>query len=147
MLSMSTTLFPFCMRLGWFRGRWTRSKQIKIKNYFISCLILQRTTMRRQSSHPFAKWKRLQRFAYHLHFLLRFVWFVFIQISVILRQICLPLFIFLILFLLFLHPPPRCLCILRKWSQLIAITTSISSCEHKIPLTCVLHKNEPMGLN
>ena len=120
-------LFPFSIHLGWFRGRWTRSKQINIKNYFVSHSILQRTMMRRQSSHPFAKWKRLWRFTYHLHLLLRFVRFVFIQISVLLRHICLPLFISLIFFLLFMHPPPPCLCRLQKWSQLVVITTLISS--------------------
>ena len=34
-------------------------------------------------------------------------------------------FFFLILFLLLLYPPPPCLCRLRKWSQLVVITTSI----------------------
>ena len=126
-----STLFPFCIRLGCFRGRWTRSKQINIRNCFISHSILQRTTIRRRSFHPFAKWKRLQRFAYHLRLMLYFVWFVLIQITVLLQHICLPLFIFLILFLLLLHPPPPSLCRLRRWSQFVVITTSISSNKFK----------------
>ena len=106
-----STLFPFCMFLGWFWGRWTLSNQINIRNCFIFHAILQRTTMRHQSSHSFEKWNRLWRFAFHLHLLLRFVQFVFIQISVLLRHICMPLFIFI---MLRMHPPPPCLGRLQK---------------------------------
>ena len=126
-----STLFPFCICFWWFRKRWTRSKQIHIKNGFISHSIIQRMRMRWQSSHPFAKWKIFQRFSFHLHLLLYFLRFVFILINILLRHIFLSFFFFLILFLLFLHPRPPCLCRLWKWSQLVVIITSISSSKLK----------------
>jgi hypothetical protein len=75
----------------------------------------------------FREMKETLKICLHLYLLLRFVRFVFIQINVLLRHIFLPLFFFLILFLFLLHPPPPFLCRLRKWSQLVVITTSISS--------------------
>ena len=79
----------------------------------------------------FPEMKETSKIPFHLHLLLRFLRFVYIQINVLLRHIFLPLFFFLILFLLLLHPPPPCLCRLRKWSQLVVITTSISSSKLK----------------
>ena len=52
------------------------------------------TMMRRQYSPHFVKQKRLQRFVFHLHFLIRFIPFVFIHISVLLWHIFMFFFCF-----------------------------------------------------
>src|ERR1700736_5643352 len=89
--------------------------------------------MRRQSSHPLAKRQRPRRFTYYLHFTLlvrRLVYIqmsVFIHISVLLLHIRSRFIILCILFLLLLHPPPPGLCGLRKWSELVVITTLLSN--------------------
>src|ERR1700738_3568873 len=89
--------------------------------------------MRPQSSHPLAKRQRPRRFAYYLHLTLPVRRLVFIQmsdfihISVLLLHIRSRFLILCILFLLLLHPPSPGLCGLRKWSELVVITTLLSN--------------------